>query len=629
MSHIAQDKMHSVKRRVKDYAKQLFPPLQYKDDCEPSRSTFGSRDTLQVSRSSSEVNEITRGLHNLGPLSSAEGNLPTELLLQTFAYMLLRDILRCREVCRRFKDIIDGSPEMQYIIELYVSGYRDNEANTSMDVLARFEALKVRQNWWKFPCNYRWKRVCIGLSHVRIDRRNHQFSDNLWLIHSRNSSLLDVDEVPSFRSNVVNCICFEETVEDSPVVESWTLSFSFLFDACVADSSRGVLYLVRLSNEQNRRCYRVRTVSIEDGFILRDKIFEGTEEDEEIPWVLDPCMFYLDDILACTTWVDGIIGIHPSLVDIAFLDLKSGEIVAGYSKVVTASAELSFQFLTKDVYLLHTMEGGRFYTEVYKLEPSLSQRKFTVHLVAAFEYPTVRHKAAKHWHFTIGPNQLEGSRLGRTTPPPPFIRSKEVPLVVIHRCFVNTDIVHYVQASVFTSIAEHFIPSDRPPTIAWKSWGPTNSRCFLNTGFGYTARCFGGKVLLNDLTLLDFNQLDIFRDLQRADKSYIRLGVDTSPPQSHFSRLFHRGESGNLAVRMAQDSGDIYIPGTLFHIVTDPTVIPKGRIFDEDVVTMLPYRESRLERNGHVAFQFWGETCVVCTEEDGKIVCNVPDKRKL
>ena len=80
---------------------------------------------------------------------------------------------------------------------------------------------------------------------------------------------------------------------------------------------------------------RVRTVSLTDGSVLNDHLIEGEAGTEEIPWALDFSMYCIDDILVCTTWVDGIIGQHPSLVDVVLLDTTSGRIVAVSNQLIT------------------------------------------------------------------------------------------------------------------------------------------------------------------------------------------------------------------------------------------------------------------------------------------------------
>ena len=83
---------------------------------------------------------------------------------------------------------------------------------------------------------------------------------------------------------------------------------------------------------------RVRTVSLTDGSVLNDHLIEGEAGTEEIPWALDFSMYCIDDILVCTTWVDGIIGQHPSLVDVVLLDTTSGRIVAVSNHTSSVSA---------------------------------------------------------------------------------------------------------------------------------------------------------------------------------------------------------------------------------------------------------------------------------------------------
>ena len=269
------------------------------------------------------------------------------------------------------------------------------------------------------------------------------------------------------------------------------------------------------------------------------------------------------------------------------------------------------------------METGRFTTEVYKLVPTSSSPALEIYHVATFEFPRMRRKFARRWSFTVTPTHLHGGRLHRNAPPPPFLRAQATPLVVIYRCFVNAVLQHYIPSSVFTSHAERFDPTAQPrgaspPTIQWKSWGPENSRCFVNTKL-YNAsmgHCFGSQVLLDDLTLLDFNTKILCRDLQRAGVELSKLIANPSIAVAEGQRLrfFRRSEQARV---VPQDSEDMYTPGSPPHLITSPTIIPKGRVFEEDIVTVLPYVESQLECDElGQRLRFYGDTWLVCARRD-------------
>ena len=123
-------------------------------------------------------------------------------------------------------------------------------------------------------------------------------------------------------------------------------------------------------------------------------------------------------------------------------------------------------------------------------------------------------------------------------------------------------------------------------------------------------------MLLQDLTILDFNTKDISRDLQHAGIEYRKLGrgcpAGIKVPGGYLRRIFRKVRSTQ---QILQDSDDTIIPGTTARIVTSPTVIQKRLMFDEDIETMLPYREWRPVCEGlNGIIWHWGGTWMVCAQ---------------
>lgn len=166
----------------------------------------------------------------------------------------------------------------------------------------------------------------------------------------------------------------------------------------------------------------------------------------------------------------------------------------------------------------------------------------------------------------------------------------------------------FVLLSTFLSSVEHYrqrkTNGDASPIfLPWSSWGPTSARCFNDTALQAVHVApvaeYGSRVFQDGGTILDFNQTGIMRDLTMH-------GVFTRPtllpkpkPKLSVSRAALQGFTRNTAMK------DVVIPGTTGRIVRRPTVIPAGDIFVDDVVTMLPYRETRItwaEREPRVIF---------------------------
>ncbi|PBK68010.1 hypothetical protein ARMSODRAFT_888206 [Armillaria solidipes] len=82
-------------------------------------------------------------------------SLPPEILTQCMEYLDHRSLLQCTQVCRAFKNIVDGSLALQYTIELAMDSMEDGKSShlLNADRLGRLRDL--RQAW----ANLNWKEL--------------------------------------------------------------------------------------------------------------------------------------------------------------------------------------------------------------------------------------------------------------------------------------------------------------------------------------------------------------------------------------------------------------------------------------------------------------------------------------
>ncbi|KAI1790833.1 hypothetical protein LXA43DRAFT_1061804 [Ganoderma leucocontextum] len=73
--------------------------------------------------------------------------LPSELLIGILIDLHFRDLLRCREVCIRFKTLIDEDFRARYTFELAVAGMVDGPSSR-LTTAERLSILRIRQNAW-------------------------------------------------------------------------------------------------------------------------------------------------------------------------------------------------------------------------------------------------------------------------------------------------------------------------------------------------------------------------------------------------------------------------------------------------------------------------------------------------
>ncbi|KAI0631501.1 hypothetical protein C8Q77DRAFT_140759 [Trametes polyzona] len=74
-------------------------------------------------------------------------SLPPELLINVLLELDYQSILRCRQVCTEFKQIIDQDVRFQYRIELAVAGMEDGPSS-GMTASERLRKLRARQEAW-------------------------------------------------------------------------------------------------------------------------------------------------------------------------------------------------------------------------------------------------------------------------------------------------------------------------------------------------------------------------------------------------------------------------------------------------------------------------------------------------
>lgn len=99
---------------------------------------------------------------------------------------------------------------------------------------------------------------------------------------------------------------------------------------------------------------------------------------------------------------------------------------------------------------------------------------------------------------------------------------------------------------------------------------------------------YGNHVFQAEDIILDFNQPGIMRDLNKHGVSTQTALGPIPKPKLSVSRAASQMFTRSSALK------DLVIPGTTGRIVRRPTVVPAGNIFVDDIVTLLPYRETRI-----------------------------------
>jgi hypothetical protein len=77
----------------------------------------------------------------------AESIVPEEVVVVILSNLAVSDLVSCRRVSRRLNAIIDGSEQLQHLIDAAVAGVMDNP-NSPLSLIERREALARRQEAW-------------------------------------------------------------------------------------------------------------------------------------------------------------------------------------------------------------------------------------------------------------------------------------------------------------------------------------------------------------------------------------------------------------------------------------------------------------------------------------------------
>lgn len=264
---------------------------------------------------------------------------------------------------------------------------------------------------------------------------------------------------------------------------------------------------------------------------------------------------------------------------------------------MAAGTTWELHFLSTDTFIVHGVKNWRRVTEVYEVRSPATTGSREIEHVATFEYPSVAHERIDYYPTQICPQYPHSGRITRKAPPPPFLQARTSYLITIHCRVSEMDAVHCVPSSVFISRTKWSKVDPRssgtPSIIRWESWGPDNSRCFLDTAMNIVPTSARHRTLLYNFTLLDFTPLDVARDLHRLELRAQSRKPSSNSLSSWTARSFALPRLGKR-IKVPTEANCEWIVGTGVRLVNRPTVIPKGNSYAKDVITRLPYRETKL-----------------------------------
>jgi len=129
-------------------------------------------------------------------------DLPQELLVdEVLRYLFVRPLLLLRQTCRTLKALIDGSPQLQYQMELEIAGMADQTRRSYQHypISTRLQLLKEHEERWK-QLAPQWRRAI----HFPISARSWFLVTESALILMRNENTQWKNGEP-FDASLLSC----------------------------------------------------------------------------------------------------------------------------------------------------------------------------------------------------------------------------------------------------------------------------------------------------------------------------------------------------------------------------------------------------------------------------------------
>ncbi|KAH8105215.1 hypothetical protein BXZ70DRAFT_904443 [Cristinia sonorae] len=524
-------------------------------------------------------------------------SLPPELLIEVLLYLPCRDLLRAGLACRQLRTIVKGSLELKYNIELAADDMIDGPRGPgTLTTSQRYhQLLQRRQRWrtldWTQQINVPVLGSCqayelVGgmfaksMGHVGTGGSRHLITT--WLPSSTKaarSAVRDDLGVPTrdFAIDPSQDLIALVNVDDSPTPTTTPRRLTSVSSAREESSSPSPSSIP--SNVRIR--VHLRTISTNAPHKAAAKAVLQTP----VPFQIGNCFIQIvHDVVGMFFWLHG-----PGLI---IWNWRKGETLVaclpqddrplGHTPMIpqqpTITSELppgtwDFAFLSNRAYVLSTI-GGRGSIEIYSIEDDDNGGERTVH-VASLMMPDLKGGVGMH-HFTTHSPPLLG---GDLTKDKPFATSQDnrVHLMSFHYGQQGPRFHLFLKNSFLFSFVKNY--DGQRKTLRWDEWGPDNTR-FLEHSiqFQWLRYVHGQRVVLPPLPVP--NHPNVISRLCVLDFNVHPKRIDDPCGATP-------GRHGGLT----------------YEVFDEESFIPAGTIFENDVVSRLPYSvASKLGRFGYSGF---------------------------
>ncbi|KAF8879597.1 hypothetical protein BD779DRAFT_1551441 [Infundibulicybe gibba] len=457
--------------------------------------------------------------------------LPDEIRLEILGNLDYRDLLRCRLVCSNFNTIIEGSSELQLILELGMDGMMATPGADHLTPSQKLTLLREKRRAWD---TLSWRNI----QSVRIagGYLAYELVGGIFMNTFTGHDLL-VSWLPSLASGGKQA--FTESlggrIRDFALDPTQDL---IIYLADDLDAARGRYVNLNACTISSRKPH---PDSLQPAFGCQ---FEETHEDitmalMQIAGDLVALFFVLghQTRLLMWDWTSGSIVVDPPPKDLPW-DISDFSFISSRGFCVTSTA-------------------GNGSIHVYAIDP-LAKPSY-IH-IAQLCMPTTLLSRLHSMTIHTGPF-LSGQRIDK-----PFTTSPESRLHVISMQYstsgAHTNFVLFVHNRTFHSLIASYRNQGtmKPLVLLWSAWGPRQTR-FLQQVYSFPWLRFveGQRVVCPTsrrhpvIQVLDFN-------------------------------VIHPVRPANTTAEQDQDGE----PGYARETITSPTHLPAD-IFEEEVITHLPY----------------------------------------
>ncbi|KAH7886541.1 hypothetical protein F5I97DRAFT_1966709 [Phlebopus sp. FC_14] len=555
-------------------------------------------------------------------------SLPPELLVAIFMHSDCQTMLRCCRVCRRFKDIIDASVELQYIIELVLDGMIDGGGSSSSSaypsITDRLNRLRqLRHSWlnltWRSAFLVPIQGACYAYEFVGgIFCKTSHAQAFRWGSRQFNATWLPSSAAPRREKNGVKRVTAKSLTREDLGVP--TRDFAI-------DPSQDLIVLFKGREDNAQPVADPAPVELHVRTISTNKVHPDAKE---------PVLETTDPVSVSSAFIqiaDDIVGMlfytEPERPRLTLWNWKTGKQVVSLDGDALPPGLCDFSFISNRAFFSTTIaRGGMIQIFTFGHEPSHPDTVDDIVHVTNLVLPPLR--PAVHM---INLTTHTGPFLARCPPNKPFTASNESRVHVLNMQYINpvSDGIRisprfcaFFHNRILVDCIRRYEAKGRGEHIhvPWENWGPTNTR-FLqqHSSFQWLRYVHGQRVVIprlagqgrNVMQVLDFNVRDCSRQREYAPPCEVESSSDTplawqsgsSPSVSIHPYRFRvdgtQVASSDSASTSASDSKSDSDTAqreekkSSIRLVDYPTAIDQPMFFTSPIETRLPYREMRRE----------------------------------